>query len=363
MRILFAGGGTGGHLFPGIALMEEFERAGVREFLFVGSKRGMDSRLMRDLNIPCRTLPMTGFKGKGLIDKGLSMVRLIISSVIAAGLVLRFRPHIVIGLGGYTALPVVLSASLLGRRTVILEQNLIPGLTNRILSHFADRIFLSFEESLRYFPRGKAVFAGNPVRRELLEGEGPCEGEGFTILVFGGSQGARGINRLMVEACHYLEDLKDSIRIIHQTGGSGRGAVEEAYRKRGFTAEVVEFIRDMGSAYRRSSLVVSRGGATTIAELTALGKPSIIIPFPYAADNHQEWNALYLEKHGASRVLREGETDGKGLAEAIRELYHNRTLLSEMGKRAKALGRPEAGSEIVRDLLCLEEGCMETITR
>lgn len=357
MRVLFAGGGTGGHLFPGIALMEEFRREGVEEFLFVGSKKGMDSRIVRTLNIPYEGLPMEGFKGKGAAGKVRSLLRFGWSILPSIRIVYRFRPHLVIGLGGYTALPVLLVASILGKRTAILEQNLYPGLTNRLLSHFVDHIFASFEDTLRYLPEGKTRFVGNPVRRKLLEGDGSKD-ERFTILIFGGSQGARGINGLVMEAIDYLEDLRDSIGIIHQTGRGSREEIEARYREMGFRAEVMEFIEDMGMAYRRSHIVICRGGATTIAELTAIGKASIIIPFPHAADNHQEMNAIYLERHGAAWVLRERETEGKDLARLVRELYRNPSIIKDMEERAKGLGRPDAGQEIVRYILSdPETGC------
>ncbi len=356
MRVLFAGGGTGGHLFPGIALMAEFRREGVEDFLFVGSKKGMDSRIVRTLNIPYEGLPMEGFKGKGAVGKIRSLLKFGASILPSIRIVRRFRPHLVIGLGGYTALPVLLVASLMGRRTAIVEQNIYPGLTNRVLAPLVDHIFLAFDEALRFFPEGKARLVGNPVRREILEGRGSKD-KRFTLLIFGGSQGAKGINGLVMDALDHLDDLKGSIAFIHQTG-RGREEVEARYREKGFRAEVVEFIDDMGKAYRRSHLVICRGGATTIAELTAIGKAAIIIPFPHATDNHQEMNALYLERYGAAWVLRERETEGRDLARLVRELYRNPSVIEEMEVRARALGRPDAATEIVRYILSnTEMGC------
>lgn len=354
MRVLLAGGGTGGHIFPGVALIEEFRRANNVEFLFVSSKRGIDSSVLKALSIPHRTIDMEGFRGRGFGRKIYSLLKLIKAIVPSIRIMMGFKPELVIGLGGYASFPLVLIAALTGKRTVLLEQNLLPGLTNRLLAPFVTRIFVSFEDSLRYLPKGKTIFTGNPVRRSIIDAEG-VKGERFTILVFGGSQGARRINTLILESLDFLKDLKDFIEIIHQVGNSGRGAIEKVYMDKGFKAEVVDFIDDMGKAYIRSHLVICRGGANTISELMVRGKASIIIPFPYAASNHQEINASFLEGHGAARVIKEGEASGRVLAEQIRRFYSNPSLLKEMEDRARFLGMPEAASTIVSECFSLKK--------
>ncbi len=346
MKALFAGGGTGGHIFPGIALVEVLKRRRGVEFLFVGTRHGMDSDIMDRLSIPYRSLDLSGFKGKGIFGKVSSLIRALVAIIPSIKMIRDFDPSWIIGLGGYSSLPVVFAGFLMRRNTAILEQNILPGLTNRVLAPFVSYVFVSFDESLRYLPKGKTIHVGNPVRKGILKAN-TGKRDRFTILVCGGSQGSKGLNSLVLESLDFLVELIDEMVFIHQAGRDDLTGVEKGYRDRGFDAEVVEFIEDMGDAYARSHLVVCRGGATTIAELTALGRASIIVPFPHAADNHQEVNAYYLEKRGAARVIKERRDNGRLLADMIKDLFKNPSKLQDMEKKARSLGRPDAAVRIV----------------
>ncbi|MBI5286194.1 MAG: undecaprenyldiphospho-muramoylpentapeptide beta-N-acetylglucosaminyltransferase [Deltaproteobacteria bacterium] len=350
MRVILAGGGTGGHIFPAVALAQGFrERERDCELLFIGGRKGLEEKVLPSYGFPLKLLDVEGMKGKGILGKAKACFkagRAILQSIkITRG----FRPDVVIGTGGYSSGPVVLAAKLLGQKTAILEPNAIPGFTNRFLGRFVDRIFASFDNAIGYIPEGKTVLAGNPVRKEILDSRFTVHGSRFTVLVFGGSQGARGINTAFLDALGYMDDLRDLVDIIHQTGRDDYEMIRHAYRENGFKAEVLKFIDDMGSAYRRASLVICRGGATSIAEITAIGVASILIPYPFAADNHQEVNARYLADQGATIMIKEKDLNGKALAELIRGFYKNQDELTGLREKAKALGRPGAADAIVEE--------------
>jgi len=258
-------------------------------------------------------------------------------------------------MGSYVAAPVCLAARLLGIPTAIHEQNSLPGLANRLLSRIVDQIFISFEESRGYFKRGQPECTGNPVRKELLNPPPipPEDRGGFTVLILGGSQGAAAVNSAVLEAMTRLGGEGRRPRVIHQTGEADFERIRNAYAERGLTVETAAFIRDMGGAYDRANLVVSRAGATTVFELAALGKPSVLIPYPYAANQHQETNAMSLVRGGAAEMIRQSDLDGESLARVLARHMDHPDALADMGRRAKAMGRPDAAAVIVDRLLAM----------
>lgn len=349
MRVMIAGGGTGGHLFPGIALAEEIvTRHPKNDVVFVGTDRGLEARVVPQNGFVFEAIKSRGLKGMGLVKLLLGLLLLPISFFSAIGLLRKYRPDVVVGVGGYSSGPVVLMAWLMRIPTAIQEQNALPGFTNKVLGKFVDAIFVSFEAAIPFFPRKRAHALGNPIRRALLENflRSKVAHERFTLLIFGGSLGARGINNRVIEALPHLQDLKDQFHVIHQTGKGDFETVKKGYADQNFPAEVREFIDDMAGAYLGSDLVLCRAGATTLAELTVCKKASILVPFPHATDDHQAVNAKALVDAGAALMFREAELTGEKLAAAIRELKNDPARLAKMEKAAGVLGRPEASGEI-----------------
>ncbi|MCG2739137.1 MAG: undecaprenyldiphospho-muramoylpentapeptide beta-N-acetylglucosaminyltransferase [Syntrophaceae bacterium] len=355
--MIIAGGGTGGHLFPGIAIAEEFlRRDPTNRILFIGTERGLEKKILDGLGLPLRTIRVEGLKGRGPVRILASLLK-IPGSLIASFRILRsFQPAVVVGVGGYASGPAVLAARLLGLKTAIAEQNAYPGLTNRILGRFADRVFVTFAASARWFPAGRTRVTGNPIRTAFLtEGrQRETDDPSFTLLIFGGSQGSHAINLIVMEALDSLGGLKDRIRFVHQTGEKDREAVEEGYRKRGFAAEVTPFILDMAAAYRAADLLLCRAGATSIAEITAGGKAAILIPFPFAVNDHQTRNAELLVRAGAAEMLPERELDGRKLAAAIERLYRHPEEIKQIETASASMGNIRAAAAIV-------DGCLELI--
>jgi len=360
VRVLIAGGGTGGHLFPGIALAEEVvDRHPRNDAIFVGTDRGLEARVVPQNGFVFEAIKSRGRKGMGFVKLLLGLLLLPLSFLSALSLLRKYKPDVVVGVGGYSSGPVVMSAWLMRIPTAIQEQNALPGLTNKILGKFVDAVFLSFEGAIPFFPYKRAHVLGNPIRRGLLENflRSKTVHETFTLLIFGGSLGARGLNTRVIEALPFLKDLKGHILITHQTGKNDLETVKKGYADADFPAEVREFIDDMAGAYLGADLVLCRAGATTLAELTVCKKPSILVPFPHATDDHQAVNAKALVDAGAAVMFREAELTGEKLAATIRELKNDPARLQKMEKAAGALGRPEAAREIadVLQQLCLEK--------
>jgi UDP-N-acetylglucosamine--N-acetylmuramyl-(pentapeptide) pyrophosphoryl-undecaprenol N-acetylglucosamine transferase len=343
--MIVAGGGTGGHLFPGLAVAEALAAAGEASVRFVGSAFGIEAKVIPTTQFPFTPLLISGLRGRGL-NGALTFAWRLPQAFLGAWRVIgEFRPHLVLGLGGYGSVPVVVAAWLRGVSSVLLEQNAHPGMANRLLAHLARRICTTFEDSARFFPPNKCVHTGNPVRR-LQTSEKPAAGH-FTVFAFGGSQGAHSINRAMLEAAPALAGNLPGLHILHQTGLGDVEWVTARYREIGVAAEVLPFIQDMGPAYGRADVVVCRAGATTLAELTALAKPAILIPYPYAADDHQRANADVLVRREAAEMILDAELNGATLAARILALARDRARLAAMRQAAQALATPEASQQVI----------------
>jgi UDP-N-acetylglucosamine--N-acetylmuramyl-(pentapeptide) pyrophosphoryl-undecaprenol N-acetylglucosamine transferase len=348
--VLIAGGGTGGHLYPGIALAEEITtRQKGNHVMFVGTERGIEARVVPELGYPIEYIDVLGLKGKGLFGLISGLLRVPAAMMQSYRIIRAFNPEVAVGVGGYASGPVLLVAWLLRIPTAVLEQNTVPGFTNRILAQLASAVYVMFESSSTHFPSRKVQALGNPIRRQLLDNflRSKIPDDKFNILVLGGSQGAHTINLRMVEAAQHLGEAAKEVRIIHQTGEADVDLVKKAYADSGSDAQVFAFIADMSNAYRRADLVICRAGATTLAEVMVAKKASILIPYPYAADNHQELNARAMVDAGAARMLIERDLDGQRLAEEIIALLKDRERIARMEQAASRTGRPEAAREIV----------------
>lgn len=347
MRMLLAGGGTGGHLFPAVALAQRLmELQPEAETLFVGTEKGIEARILPGLGLPLRTIDISGFVGKGIIAK-IALIPKLLRSVWQSKKILdQFRPDVVVGVGGYASGPVLLAAKKAGYPILIHEQNAEPGLTNKLLGRFAKRICLTFRESAPHF-KGRTILTGNPVRQEVVSCV-PLPSGNPTLLVFGGSRGARAINQALVATLPHLASWKDRLTIIHQTGEDDLAEVQSGYQAAGWAeAEVVSFINDMAAVYSRAQLVICRAGATTIAELTACGRPSVLIPYPHAAGDHQTANAKSLAARGAALLVPQSELDASQLAILISDLLGDRQRLLDMAGAARSQGRPDATDKIL----------------
>ncbi len=354
-RAIIAGGGTGGHLFPGIAVAREMEKRFDRtRIVFIVGHRKMEVNILDKYGYEKQSIDVEGLKGRSLFRGAGVMVRLPKGFYQSARVIKQVSPGVVLGVGGYTSGPVCLAGRLLGVPTAIHEQNTYPGLTNRILARVVNKVLISYDESREYFGSAAMSLTGNPVREELLIHPGPTqtrESAGFAILVLGGSQGARAINSAFVEALLHLQKRGLSPEIIHQTGQLDYERVKKMYSRHGFRGEVMPFIDDMAGAYARADLVVSRAGATTLAEIAALGKASVLIPYPYAANQHQDTNARVLEQAGGAIVKNEQDMNGENLAQELGDLMQHPEKVTEMGRAALARGRRDAARQIVDQLL------------
>ena len=358
MKLIVAGGGTGGHLFPGIAVAEEFlSRNTANQVLFVGSERGIEARAIPKLGYRLELISAAGVRGKGSIAKLKAFIMLLNGYAQSRKILRQFQPDLVLGVGGYASLPMVLAANGMGIPRYIHEQNALPGMSNKVLSKIANRVFISLEESAQFFPKNSTLLTGNPLRKQILdmlttEAAPQDTGGRFNLFIFGGSQGARALNLALPQAVAQLSpEERNQLAIIHQTGEADLQQVQAAYRAIDCTADVRPFIDDMATAYQSADLIVCRAGATTIAEVTALGKACLFVPFPHATDDHQRKNAEALLKKGACELLLEQEIGKGSLAGAISRLMQNYDELKQIGTRAGELARIDAAQVIVDDML------------
>lgn len=352
-RILMAAGGTGGHIFPALAVAQELrardgrEGAGeVRSVIeFLGTGRGLEARLIPAAGFRLRTVAAAGLKGIGGLRR-LTNLLILPRSALETALVLRdFQPDVVVGIGGYLAGPVMLEAALKDIPTLLIEPNAVPGFTNRVLAPFVRLAAVGFEDTARFYGP-KARVTGHAVRKEFFSVSPKDHVPPFTVLVLGGSQGSKAINGCLVKCLPLLESKASPLKVIHQTGERDYNAVREAYRDQGVDAEVHAFIEDVPQALARADLVVSRAGAMTVAELAAAGKAAVLIPFPHAADQHQLQNARALERAGAARVIEERGLTPERLVGEITDLLGDQARLVQMEQGARTLARPDAAARI-----------------
>lgn len=357
-RVVVAGGGTGGHLFPGIAVVEELRRRNPHvQVRFVGTARGIENRVLPKLGEQLTIMNVRPLHGRSAIELVRNVSLLPVSFAQAGQLLKKEKPQLVIGLGGYASGPLLLTAAAMRLPTALLEQNAHVGLTNRLLARSVGRAYLTYPQTAARFGPDKARVLGNPVRRSFVEAAqlamhdpAGVEARARRIVVLGGSQGARVLNESVPLALALADVAGQGVSVLHQTGEAMLDEVRKRYRGLGMNAEVVPFIDDMARAYTSASLVVARAGATTLAELCAIGKPSILIPYPHAAEDHQAVNALAMERAGAAIAIREDELSTEGLAASVRELLRANVQRRNMGEAARRLGRPEAAAAIVDDL-------------
>jgi UDP-N-acetylglucosamine--N-acetylmuramyl-(pentapeptide) pyrophosphoryl-undecaprenol N-acetylglucosamine transferase len=348
MRALIIGGGTGGHVFPAIAVAKELEKQLKNpEILFVGSEYGLEKTAVPKAGFKIQFIRAKGLRGVGFKKTMSALYALLLSFKDAYAILREFKPDVVIGMGGYSSGAALLVASMMNIPTMIHEQNSAPGMTNRILGKFVTAVAVSHENSFKYFPPKKTHLTGNPVREEILQGDRQKAYElfslkpgRFTVFVFGGSQGAKSVNLAVADALPILKEHEDRVQFLHQTGTALFETVQEAYRARRFHASVFPFISEMAHAYAVADLVVSRAGAIAIAEIALCGKASILIPYPFAASNHQFYNAETLRQAGAAELVLDQDLNGQGLAELIKRFYLNQDSLKIMEKNSLALGMP-----------------------
>ena len=348
MKVLIAAGGTGGHIYPGLAVANEImSRDAESEVLFVGTARGLEKKIVPENGFQLSLINSAGLKNVGVVGKIKGLSVLPKSFLEARRIIRQFRPHVVVGAGGYVSGPVVLMAAIMGVPTLVMDSNALPGFTNRQLARFIDQAALTFDEALPFFGK-KGIVTGNPVRLEFFAIEPKQRNAEFHLLVFGGSQGARAINNAMIDALGSLAKFDGKLTITHQTGEADFENVRAAYANSVFaSADVRPFISDIFNEFGKSDLAVCRAGASTCAELTAAGKASIMIPLPTAADDHQRKNAEALEGAGATKMILQSDLTGEKLAEDIGELIASPATISAMENAARSMGRRDAAEKTV----------------
>lgn len=354
-RVIIAGGGTGGHVFPALAVASELVKKGV-EVLFVGTRRGLESQMVPKKGWEIEYLGAPRWKGEGLFARLKALVYLPLAVAAAFRILMRFKASAVIGVGGYASLPIGVASIIKGVPLLLMEQNSIPGSANKLLARFARRVCTSFPVTERYLGRARVIFTGNPVREEIRDVKPmpPPLQDKFVILCFGGSQGAKKINEAVFSCLRFLRNRRDGIRIIHQVGfGVDVEMVKDIYAKEGFEAEVSSFIDNMAEAYDAAHLVVCRAGATTIAELTATARPAILVPYPFAANDHQTENAMCVAEKGGAIVVSNDELTGEKLSEIIAGFMNNPKNLLLMAEAMKKMAKPYAARTIAEECLKL----------
>jgi len=354
LRVVIAAGGTGGHLFPGIAVAREFVVRHQAAVTFLTTPKAVTTRILEYYGFAWEAVSSRALQGEGFLSRGRTLLG-VPGAVLAARARLKaLHPHLVLGMGGYAAGPTGVAAWLLGIPLALHEQNAIPGATNRYLSRLAAKIFVSFPASQDFFPRGLSLWTGNPIRPEFFDPAPPRADSPFTVMITGGSQGAHALNMAMLAGLPLLADFKDRLAFLHLTGEADREAVAAGYREQGFAAEVAAFTSEVAAWMRRAHLLVCRAGASTLAELAAVGRAAILVPYPFAANNHQEFNARFLVEAGAAEIILNKDFTGETFADKINQFLTEPEHLADMEGASRQLAKPEAAREIV-------EGCVELI--
>jgi UDP-N-acetylglucosamine--N-acetylmuramyl-(pentapeptide) pyrophosphoryl-undecaprenol N-acetylglucosamine transferase len=345
MRAILAGGGTGGHVIPAIAIAQELKKNYCAEVLFIGTARGIENRLVPAAGFPLRLIQVGALNKVSFKTRLKTSVDLPRAVLHSRRILSEFRPDVVIGVGGYASGPAMLAAILKRIPTLAFEPNYVPGFANRSVARFVSAAAVHFEETARYFRNAKVT--GVPVRQAFFEIEDKNSGNSApTLLVFGGSQGAHAINQVVIEAASALQARVPGIQIVHQTGERDYNDAQAAYASLGASAEAHRFIDDMPGFFARADLILCRSGASTVAELTAAGKPAVLVPFPRAADDHQKRNAEALERAGAAVMLEESKLNGDSLVATVSALLGDRDRLKKMRDAARQLSHPNAARDI-----------------
>jgi UDP-N-acetylglucosamine--N-acetylmuramyl-(pentapeptide) pyrophosphoryl-undecaprenol N-acetylglucosamine transferase len=349
MRTIIAGGGTGGHVIPALAVAAELRLRGHDQILLVGTARGLEARLAPRHGLALETIDVGALKRVGILQKAATLFRLPYSFWQSRRILDSFQPDVVYGVGGYASGPVLFMAAMKGIPIVVHEPNAVPGFANRYVALFVARALVGFPEAARYFPATRVEVVGVPVRAEFFQVPRKLHLPPFTLLISGGSQGARSINRAVIESLPLFASSGLDVRFIHQTGEEDLGEAVAAFEKCGISgqAQVLPFIDDMPAAFAAADLLICRSGASTLSEVTAAGKVAILVPFPFAADNHQLRNAQSLERAGAARVILDAELNGRCLFDAVVEALPK---LSQMEERSRALAHPRAAQRIAEVL-------------
>ena len=345
MRVIIAGGGTGGHVIPALAIAQQLKKQFAAEVLFIGTARGIETRLVPQAGFPLELIKVGALKNVSLLTRAKTMFDLPRALWASGRMLSDFDPDVVIGVGGYASGPAMLAAIRRRIPTLAFEPNVVPGFANRLVARWVSAAAVHFEETCEYFPNCRVT--GVPVRQAFFEFQpSPLLSRRPTLLVFGGSQGARAINQAMIESLGGLRQRIPGIHIIHQTGQRDYDNVLSAYQQSGISGEVHKFIDDMPGTFARADLLVCRSGASTVGEITAAGKPAIFVPFPRAADDHQNVNARALERAGAAVVVEESNLGAAYLVDTIAALLADPNHLQSMSAAAKSLAHPKALEEI-----------------
>lgn len=348
-RLIIAGGGTGGHIYCGLAIAEAWKKRG-GEVLFVGTSLGMEKKIVPEYGYHLDLIKVRSIKGKSLFGKLWSLVVLFFACIQSIKILRKFKPDVVIGVGGYASGPVLLMSSFLKRPSAIIDQNAYPGFTNRVLSKFVDQIFMTYEISKELFPKKNVKVFGNPILEKRIPQKDKLRKDNFTLVVLGGSQGATAINQCIMEILPYISQNFPDISIIHQTGKSDLRKVGETREIYSIKGEVSDYFDNMETIYENADLIISRSGAGSLTEISLWGIPAILIPYPHAADDHQHKNALEYTKLGAAILIPEKELNSDKLCQLISDLIRDDKKLFEMSRHMKKLGRPKAANEVCNEL-------------
>jgi UDP-N-acetylglucosamine--N-acetylmuramyl-(pentapeptide) pyrophosphoryl-undecaprenol N-acetylglucosamine transferase len=352
VKLLIAGGGTGGHVFPALAVANTFmESAPDGEVLFVGTQHGIEARILPKTRFPVEFISIRGMRKTGFINNVRGFIELPLSILQSLRILKQFRPDYVLGVGGYASGPTLAAAILKGIPTAIQEQNSVMGTTNRILSRFVQTIFTSWETTEPCTCPSKTICVGNPIRSEIQNNQKHHKNSEKHLLIFGGSRGAHNINKAFFDDLPLLQKFSSNLKIIHQTGREDIDQALKKYKEAGLDAELREFIDDMNFVYNWADLIVCRAGASSLAEITALGKPAIVIPYPYAIGDHQSKNADVLYKLGAVQIIPDSQLQNGRLINAVVNLLDNPEELSRMAKASLLAGKPKAASLITREII------------
>lgn len=346
--LLIAGGGTGGHIFSGVAVAEKWQDLGGR-VEFVGTPRGKESEYVPKEGFQLHLIPVGRLKGTGVLQKIKTLLSIPKALIKAYQLIKQIKPKVILGIGGYASGPVCLMGRLMGYPTAVIDQNAYPGLTNRTLGKIAHQVFLSFKESERFFNSKKVKITGNPIRSKVSPHPYPSEA-GLNLFIFGGSQGAVGMNQKVMDAIDQLKDNWDELSVTHQAGKTDLDKVKKFYQDRKIKANVDRFFWDIDSEYKKAHLVICRSGAGTVTEMAIAGRPAVFIPFPYAADNHQFHNAKAYVEAGGAWCFEQKDLSSKALADLLIQCLKSKEDLISRAEKMKSLARPQAAEDVAREL-------------